>query len=170
MPNRIRPGQLYLARLSKNELVVRIEEVLPQGGWIARVLSHGRKVKIKDETQIIHACDENGIEWVADATVPNRRSTALPPEPQPSTAILPKEPPIPNTDTKVAKQPIPVGGHVITGTAKREATWCKMKTFRLAYPALLEMFPYTFGIECFTAIDRRLISRLTVAFDETLLA
>jgi len=106
MPNRIRPGQLYLVRLTKNELVVRIEEFAAQGGWVARVLSHGRKVKIKDETQIIHACDENGIEWVADATVPNRRSTALPPEPQTSTAIHPKEPPIPNTDTKVAEQPV----------------------------------------------------------------
>jgi len=77
MPNRIRPGQLYLARLTKNELVVRIEEVLPQGGWIARVLSHGRKVKIKDETQIIHACDENGIEWVADTRWSDKYAGAI---------------------------------------------------------------------------------------------
>ena len=107
MPNRIRPGQFYLARLSKNELVVRIEESAAQGGWIARVLSHGRKVRIKEESQIIHACDESGIELVADATVPNRRSTALPPEPQTSTAMHPKEPPIPNTDTMVAEQLVP---------------------------------------------------------------
>jgi len=106
MPNRIRPGRLYLARLSKNELVVRIEESAAQGGWIARVLSHGRKVKIKEETQIIHACDERGIELVADATVPNRRSTALPPEPQANTAIHPKEPLVQNAYTMVAEQPI----------------------------------------------------------------
>jgi len=92
MSNRIRPGQLYLARLTKSELVVRIEESLPQGGWIARVLSHGRKVKIKDESQIIHACDAEGIELVADETIPNRRSTALPPEEQPCT-VIPEESP-----------------------------------------------------------------------------
>jgi hypothetical protein len=79
MPTPIRPGQFYLARFTKNELLVRIEEVAPQGGWIARVLSHGRKVKIKAVSQIIHACDENGIALVADETIPNRRSTALPP-------------------------------------------------------------------------------------------
>ena len=107
MPNRIRPGQFYLVRLTKNEWVVRIEEVLPQSGWIARVLSHGRKVRIKDETQIIHACDESGIESVADATVPNRRSTALPPEPQASTAILPKEPLVQNACAMVAIPIIP---------------------------------------------------------------
>ena len=96
MSNRIRPGQLYLARLTKSELVVRIEESLPQGGWIARVLSHGRKVKIKDESQIIHACDAEGIELVADETVPYRRSTALPPEQQPSAVIQPEELPVQN--------------------------------------------------------------------------
>jgi len=106
MPNRIRPGQFYLARLSKNKLVVRIEEPASQGGWIARVLSHGRKVRIK-ESQIIHACDENGIELVADATVPNRRSTALPPEPQAIVAILPKEPLVQNACATVAIPIIP---------------------------------------------------------------
>jgi len=107
MPNRIRPSRFYLARLTRNEMVVRIEEVLPQGGWIARVLSHGRKVRIKEESQIIHACDENGIEFVADATVPNRRSTALPPEPQTNTAILPKEPLVQNDWASVAIPIIP---------------------------------------------------------------
>jgi len=107
MPNRIRPGQFYLVRLSKNELVVRIEESAAQGGWIARVLSHGRKVRIKEESQIIHACDESGIELVADATVPNRRSTALPTEPQTNTAILPKEPLVQNACAMVAIPIIP---------------------------------------------------------------
>ena len=105
MPTRIRPGQFYLARFTKNELLVRIEEAAPQGGWIARSLSHGRKVMIKEESQIIHACDENGIELVADNTVPNRRSTALPPEPKPFATILPNEPPVHNVCPPVP-QPI----------------------------------------------------------------
>ena len=106
MKTRIRPGRFYLARLTKSELVVRIEETDPQGGWIARALSHGRKVTIKDATQIIHACDSNGIEIVADETVPNRRSTALPTDPQSNTAILPKELPVQNTCPLVMEQPI----------------------------------------------------------------
>jgi hypothetical protein len=105
MPTRIRPGQFYLARFTKNELLVRIEEVAPQGGWIARSLSHGRKVMIKEESQIIHACDENGVELVADKTVPNRRSTALPPEPKPNIATLSNEPPVHNACPPVL-QPI----------------------------------------------------------------
>jgi len=96
MQKRIRPGQLYLARLTKNELVVRIEETNPHGGWIARVLSHGRKVKIKEESQIIHACDAEGIEQIANETIPNRRSTALPPEQQASAVIQPEESPVQN--------------------------------------------------------------------------
>jgi len=107
MPTRIRPGQFYLARFTKNELVVRIEEAAPQGGWIARSLSHGRKVVIKEESQIIHACDANGIELVADETIPNRRSTALPPEPKLSGEILPKEPPIQNACPPIVEQHIP---------------------------------------------------------------
>ena len=106
MSTRIRPGQFYLARFTKNELVVRIEEPAPQGGWIARVLSHGRKVRIKTESQIIHTCDENGIKRIADTTVPNRRSTALPPEQQSSTMILPQESPIQNDCATVVQQPI----------------------------------------------------------------
>ena len=102
MKTRIRPGRFYLARLTKNEFIVRIEEPAPQGGWIARVLSHGRKVIIRDESQIIHACDSNGIELVADATIPNRRSTALPPEPKAKTVMLPKESPV--TDLPLATE------------------------------------------------------------------
>jgi len=105
MSYRIRPGQLYLARLTKSELVVRIEETNPQGGWIARVLSHGRKVKIKEESQIIHACNAEGIELVADETVPNRRSTALPPEQQ-ACIVIPEESPVQNVCYPVKEQPI----------------------------------------------------------------
>jgi hypothetical protein len=83
-------------------MVVRIEEILdisdnsPGGGWVARSLSHGRKVLIKDVSQIIHTCDEHGIEIVADETVPNRRSTRTAPLPP---AIVP---------VKVEQAPSPI--------------------------------------------------------------
>jgi len=80
MHTKIRLGDCFLAKFTHKELVVRIEDVLdisanaPSGGWVARSLSHGRKVIIKDVSQIVHRCDENGIKIVADETVPNRRS------------------------------------------------------------------------------------------------
>jgi hypothetical protein len=74
-------------------MVVRIEDILdisdnaPCGGWLARSLSHGRQVIIKDVSQIVHRCDENGIEIVADETVPFRRSQKTAPLPP---AIVPQ--------------------------------------------------------------------------------
>jgi len=43
----IRLGQCWMVRLSKRDLCVRLESLSPDGGWIARTMSHGRKVKIK---------------------------------------------------------------------------------------------------------------------------
>ena len=79
MPFDIRLGQCFYARFATRELVVRIDDDAPGGGWVARSLTHGRKVFIRSVDQILYRCDENGIQAVADATVPNRRSKAIPP-------------------------------------------------------------------------------------------
>ena len=84
----IRLGECFLVRFTHKAMVVRIEDKLPCGGWLARSLSHGRYAKIKDVSQIIHKCDENGIEIVADETVPNRRSQKTAPLP-PAPVIVP---------------------------------------------------------------------------------
>lgn len=76
----IKLGQCWIARLSKSEIAVRLDDYSPQGGWTARSLSHGRRVWIRQPDQLIRRCDENGLHLVADETEPNRRSTALPPE------------------------------------------------------------------------------------------
>jgi hypothetical protein len=94
MPDTIRLGQCFYARFTKRDLVVRIEDTAPDGGWIARSLAHGRKVFIKSVGQILYRCDENGLQTVADDTIPNRRSKAVPPvkkEPQivPFSVLLP---------------------------------------------------------------------------------
>jgi len=65
--------------LSKRDLCVRLESLSPDGGWIARVMSHGRKVKIKCATQLIQRCDKVRIYTLAEASTPNRRSHAVPP-------------------------------------------------------------------------------------------
>jgi len=85
----IRPGQCFYARFATRELVVRIDDYAPGGGWIARSLTHGRKVSIKSIDQILYRCDENGIQTVADATIPHRRSKAVPPEKQEPVAVPP---------------------------------------------------------------------------------
>jgi len=69
--------------------VVRIDDTAPGGGWIARSLTHGRKVLIKSVDQILYRCDENGIQTIADEAVPNRRSKAVPPVKNEPQSVLP---------------------------------------------------------------------------------
>lgn len=80
MITKIRIGQCWMVRFTKQNMAVRLDEERPGGGWTARVLSHGRKVVVKNGSQLLFRCDENGIQTVADETIPNRRSTAAPPE------------------------------------------------------------------------------------------
>ncbi len=88
MQTKIRLGQCWTVRFTKQDIAVRLEEER-EGGWIARVLSHGRKVVVKSECQLLFRCDENGIQSIADETVPNRRSKALPPERKEPSPIAP---------------------------------------------------------------------------------
>ena len=78
MQKTIRLGQCWVVRLTKSETAVRVEDFCPQGGWIARSLSHGRNVRVRKADQFLHRCDVDGLHLVADETKPNRRSTALP--------------------------------------------------------------------------------------------
>jgi len=89
MPDAIRLGQCFYARFTKSDLVVRIDDTAPGGGWVARSLTHGRKVLIKSVDQILYRCDENGIQTVADETIPNRRSKASPPVKNEPQSVLP---------------------------------------------------------------------------------
>ncbi|HBT76020.1 MAG TPA: hypothetical protein DEB39_03645 [Planctomycetaceae bacterium] len=80
----VRLGQCYFAKLSERSTQVRIERTSPGGGWIARVLSHGKHAKIKNAAQLLRHCDEDEIAAVVRGLEPNRRSliepvTELPP-------------------------------------------------------------------------------------------
>ena len=79
MNETIRLGECWMARLTKRDLCVRLESRTTDGGWIARVMSHGRKVIIKSATQLLQRCDKVRIYTVAGETTPNRRSHAIPP-------------------------------------------------------------------------------------------
>lgn len=80
----VRLGQCYFARLSERSTQVRIERPASDGGWVARVLSHGKHAKIKNAAQLLRPCDEDEIAAVVRGLEPNRRSlveavTELPP-------------------------------------------------------------------------------------------
>ena len=70
----IRLGQCYLARLSKTEMPIRLERNHPDGGWIARSLTHGRQVRIKDVSQLLGIYNKEGVREIASETSPHRRS------------------------------------------------------------------------------------------------
>lgn len=80
MKTKYRLGQCYIVRLEKREAVVRLDEPNPKGGWIARDLSHGRAVWVRDCSKILGQATPTGLHAVADETIPNRRSKATPPE------------------------------------------------------------------------------------------
>jgi hypothetical protein len=60
---------------------VRIEDVSAQGGWIARSLTHGRKIWVKGESQLLYECDENGLKSIKCKKESSfRRAACKPPE------------------------------------------------------------------------------------------
>jgi hypothetical protein len=70
--NEIKVGKCYLARFSKVTMPVRLEQVDPAGGWVARSLIHGRCVKVKDVFQLLEPYDRDSVQ--ATTTTPHRRS------------------------------------------------------------------------------------------------
>lgn len=94
MLNEIRLGKCYRVQLTTREAVVRIEDYGSRESWVSRDLSHGRKVVVR-ASQIVCRCDENGIRAVADETIPNRRSKALPPDKKEPSIIESSTPPPP---------------------------------------------------------------------------
>ena len=72
--NDVSLGGCYLARLSKAEMPVRLERNDPKGGWTARSLTHGRRVRIKDASQLLGVYDNGDLNRIASTTTPNRRS------------------------------------------------------------------------------------------------
>jgi hypothetical protein len=75
MTDTIKLGQCFMVQLSKNELSVRLERVNPAGGWLARALTHGRMVQIKDETQLLYRLTDDEVRGIAQGVIPNRRSS-----------------------------------------------------------------------------------------------
>ena len=70
----IKLGQVYVTETTNGELPVRLECLHPKGGWTARALTHGRRLQIKNETQLLFLCTDEEVRGIAQGVMPNRRS------------------------------------------------------------------------------------------------
>jgi len=70
----IRPGHCYLGEFQKKDLPVRIERANANGGWTARVLTHGRTISVNCEEQLLYRLTDEEIRGIAHGTIPHRRS------------------------------------------------------------------------------------------------
>ncbi|MDR1926008.1 MAG: winged helix-turn-helix domain-containing protein [Planctomycetaceae bacterium] len=75
MSTQIKLGQCYLAQFHKKVLPIRIEKFNPNGGWFARVLTHGRIVQVRGDTQLIRILDSDEVRAIAQGVIPNHRSS-----------------------------------------------------------------------------------------------
>jgi hypothetical protein len=71
----IKLGQCYIARFNKKDLPIRLERINSSGGWIARVLTHGRMIQVKDESQLIYLLNADEIREILSGKIPPRRAS-----------------------------------------------------------------------------------------------
>ena len=70
----IKLGQVYVAETTNGELPVRLECLHPNSGWMARALTHGRRLQIKTERQLLFLCTDEEVRGISQGIMPNRRS------------------------------------------------------------------------------------------------
>jgi len=56
--NEVKVGQCYMAKVTNSEVPVRIEAENPHGGWDAKNVATGRKVRIKTAQRLRRRCTE----------------------------------------------------------------------------------------------------------------
>jgi hypothetical protein len=102
----VKLGQCYMVQLSKSELPVRLERVKSESGWLARALTHGRMVQVKDETQLLYRLTDDEVRGIAQGVIPNRRSSIQGAVFREQTVELTGEPAETITCRKVKRPPI----------------------------------------------------------------
>jgi len=70
----IKLGQIYVIKTTNGEIPVRLECYHPNGGWTARALTHGRRLQIKTERQLLFLCTDDEVRGIARGVMPKRRS------------------------------------------------------------------------------------------------
>ncbi len=75
--NEIKIGQAYMAKVTGSDAPVRIDSESPHGGWDAKNLVSGRKVRIKTAGRLIRQCSQADLANLKRPT-PKRRSKKAP--------------------------------------------------------------------------------------------
>ena len=70
----IKLGQVFVIETTNGELPVRLERLHPKVGWMARALTHGRRLQIKTERQLLFLCTDEEVRGIAHGIMPKRRS------------------------------------------------------------------------------------------------
>ena len=74
--NEIKIGQAYMAKVTNSEAPVRIDAENPHGGWAAKNLVTGRKVRIKTAQRLHRQCTQADLANIKRPTPKRRTKTA----------------------------------------------------------------------------------------------
>ena len=126
--NEIKIGQAYMAKVTGSEAPVRIDAENPHGGWDAKNLISGRKVRIKTAQRLRRQCTQADLANIKRPTQKQRAKTATVATTSPTAATVAKAPAQANekptapeardtgqTDAKVAKVKKPAKQKRISG-------------------------------------------------------
>ncbi len=126
--NEIKIGHAYMAKVTNSEAPVRIDAESPHGGWDAKNLISGRKVRIKTAQRLRRQCTQADLANLKRPTPKQRTKTAPVTTTSPTAATVAKAPTKATQKTtepkardtgqtvaKVAKTPKPVKPKRISG-------------------------------------------------------
>ncbi len=126
--NEIKIGQAYMAKVTNTEAPVRIDAENPLGGWDAKNLITGRKVRIKTAQRLRRQCTQADLANIKRPTPKRRVKTATGATTSPTAATVAKTTGEPTqkasehkardtgqAEAKVAKTPKPIKPKRISG-------------------------------------------------------
>ncbi len=74
--NDVKIGQTYMAKVTNNEVPVRIDAENPHGGWDAKNVATGRKVRIKSAQRLRRKCTQADLAGLKRPKPKRRKKTA----------------------------------------------------------------------------------------------
>ena len=101
--NEIKIGQAYMAKVNNSEAPVRIDVENPHGGWDAKNLVTGSKVRIKTVQRLRRQCTQADLANLKRPTPKRRAKTAPVAITSPTVATVAKAPTEPTQKATVAK-------------------------------------------------------------------
>ena len=101
--NDIKIGQAYMAKVTGSDAPVRIDAQNPHGGWDAKNLVTGRKVRIKTAGRLKRQCTQADLANIKRPTPKRRTKTATPATTSPTAARVAKAPAMASEKATVTK-------------------------------------------------------------------